>query len=199
LEFKPEDQCVCGHPYSAHDNVKVGTVGCLELVFDNPNSDYCSCRQFVKEPHTLPQQQFPLEAIFIKVPPGPPTVYNPEPAKMQTFASGATRSSDVGKNDYEGFLNPLVLKTFGDYMTQHRRQLDGQLRASDNWQSGLPQEGYIKSMMRHYMDLWLLQRGYSSTSPDDGHLITKKEACCALMFNVMGFLLEELKKQDDTK
>ncbi len=111
---------------------------------------------------------------------------------MRAFSTGSTRSSDVGKNDYEGFLNPLVIQAFGNYMTTHRTQADGSIRASDNWQLGQGQDVYIKSLWRHFHQLWMLQRGYPVT--DEGHLVTKEEACCAVMFNVMGFLLEELKQ-----
>jgi hypothetical protein len=50
--------------------------------------------------------------------------------------TGATRDTSNGKNDYEGFNNPLVELAFGDYMTEHRIQSDGSLRDSDNWQQG---------------------------------------------------------------
>jgi len=56
---------------------------------------------------------------------------------MREFISGATRDDSEGKNDYEGYLSPLVLRRFGDYMTLHRKQADGKLRDSDNWQKGM--------------------------------------------------------------
>jgi len=104
------------------------------------------------------------------------------------FDTGATRDTDKGKPDYEGFLSPIVLKAFGEYMDKHRKQSDGKLRESDNWQKGIPKDVYIKSMWRHFMDIWLEHRGYKSR---DG----LKEALNGLLFNVMGFYYEYLKEE----
>lgn len=107
---------------------------------------------------------------------------------MRTFATGATRNTDEGKYDYEGFLSPLVLERFGEYMNKHRKQADGNLRDSDNWQKGIPKNAYMKSAFRHFFDLWKEHRG----------ILTKdgiEEALCALLFNVMGYLHEYLKEK----
>ena len=105
---------------------------------------------------------------------------------MRTFDTGATRDSDENKPDYEGFLSPLVLVRYGEYMMKHQVQADGDLRSSDNWQHGIPKDAYIKSAFRHFMDWWLEHDGYESREG-------LEEALCALMFNVMGYLHEELK------
>ncbi len=140
------------------------------------------------------QGNFYVEERWRKDDPNKPfVIFTDKTPKMQTFATGATRSSADGKNDYSGFLNPVVLREFGDYMRSHQVQADGALRSSRNWQKGITQQAYMESFMRHAMDLWLIHEGNPSLSPDDGHRITKREACCALMFNVMGYLLEELK------
>lgn len=102
---------------------------------------------------------------------------------IRTFETGATRDSDVNKFDYEGFLSPLVLERYGAYMHKHRKQSDGALRPSDNWQKGIPKEQYLKSTFRHFMDLWKLHRGYKT----DAEL---EDTLCALMFNIMGYLFE---------
>ncbi len=106
---------------------------------------------------------------------------------MRKFETGATRDEDKTKNDYEGFLSPLVIQAFGDYMTVHRKQADGELRESDNWQKGIPQPVYMKSLWRHFLDLWSLHRGIKRGG------VTVTEACCAILFNTMGYLHEELK------
>lgn len=112
---------------------------------------------------------------------------NPTPmAGMRTFSSGATRNVDDSKFDYEGFLSPLVLERFAEYMHQHRIQADGQVRDSDNWQKGIPKDAYMKSGFRHFMDWWQHHRGNVANEE-------LEEALCALMFNVMGYLHEELK------
>lgn len=108
--------------------------------------------------------------------------------EMRTFETGATRSADEDKLDYEGFLSPLAIERFAEYLHKHRRQADGALRASDNWQKGMPLDVYMKSMWRHFEDLWLLHRGWPARVGVD-----REEALCALMFNVQGYLHELLK------
>lgn len=110
--------------------------------------------------------------------------------EIRTFESGATRDTDQNKYDYEGFLSPLVIERYGQYMHRHREQSDGSLRASDNWQKGIPTEQYMKSMWRHLMDLWKITRGYGFGSLLD-------EALCGIMFNAMGYLHEVLKKRHE--
>jgi len=107
---------------------------------------------------------------------------------MREFETGATRDNDDTKNDYEGFLSPLVIEAYGNYMTKHRKQADGKLRDSDNWQKGMPKDCYMKSGWRHFMDWWKWHRGI----PAGEALI---DALCALMFNVMGYLHETLKEK----
>lgn len=115
---------------------------------------------------------------------------------MRQFGTGATRNSDEGKNDYDGFLSYSVLEAFGDYMTVHRKQADGKLRDSDNWQKGIPIDAYMKSMWRHFLDVWAIHRGYKRIDKLTGKEISLKEAICALLFNVMGYLHEILKEQN---
>ncbi len=102
-------------------------------------------------------------------------------ADIRTFETGATRDTDQGKLDYEGFLHPLVIQAYGEYMHRHRLQPDGQLRTSDNWQKGIPQDSYIKSGWRHFMDWWLLHRGFTAKQ-------TLVESLCAIIFNASGYL-----------
>lgn len=113
---------------------------------------------------------------------------------MRTFNSGATRDSDTTKNDYEGFISPLVIERYGNYMTKHRLQADGSLRDSDNWQKGIPKNVYIKSMWRHFLDVWFIHRGYRRFDKQRNEEITLIEALCALLFNVMGYLHELLRE-----
>ena len=112
---------------------------------------------------------------------------------MRTFETGATRDTEEGKPDYEGFLSPLALERFGTYMMTHQVQADGSLRASDNWQKGMPIDSFMKSMLRHVMDLWLLHRGYGK-----GTGATQQELLCAILFNTQGMLHEILMNKEDT-
>ena len=113
--------------------------------------------------------------------------------KMRQFGSGATRNTDVGKNDYEGFLSPLVIEEFGNYMTKHRKQADGKLRDSDNWQKGIPKSAYMKSLWRHFLDMWFMHRGYKRYDDITKEELTISGVLCAILFNVMGYLHETLK------
>lgn len=112
--------------------------------------------------------------------------------KIRSFASGATRESAVGKLDYEGFLSPLVVKRFAEYMHASQVMTDGSTRASDNWQKGIPQDEYMKSLWRHLEDVWLLHRGWAA----DEDIET---ALCGVLFNAMGYLHERLKQHEATE
>lgn len=113
---------------------------------------------------------------------------------MRQFESGACRSNDDGKLDYEGFLSPLALERYAEYMQRHRVCEDGSLRASDNWQKGIPRDAYIKSAFRHFLGWWKLHRGHD-------HPEEMEEAICALIFNAFGYLHEvrRLSKQREKR
>ncbi len=100
---------------------------------------------------------------------------------MREFTTGATRDTDEGKYDFEGFLSPIVLVRYAEYMHKHRVQADGAVRDSDNWQKGIPSEAYMKSLLRHVMDVWLLHRGEPAREELEW-------ALCAVLFNAMGLL-----------
>lgn len=102
---------------------------------------------------------------------------------MRNFESGATRDDDNEKIDPEGFLSPLVLERYSQYMHMHRFQADGFVRASDNWQKGIPKEVYAKSLIRHVLEFWKLRRSQQAV----------QDVLCAIMFNAMGYLFEELR------
>jgi hypothetical protein len=102
------------------------------------------------------------------------------------FGTGATRDTDDGKLDFEGFYHPDVMYRYAEYMHKHRTQSDGKLRASDNWQKGMPRSQYMKSMFRHFMDVWSMHR------IEDWNDREMEDALCALLFNVQGYLFEVL-------
>jgi len=111
---------------------------------------------------------------------------------IRTFDSGATRDTETNKLDYEGFLSPLVLERYAQYLNKHRVQSDGNLRDSDNWQKGIPLSVYMKSVWRHFMNWWLIHRNYPPRY-DKGGLINLEDSLCAVLFNTMGYLHELLK------
>lgn len=111
----------------------------------------------------------------------------------RVFATGANRNDDSEKPDYEGYLSPLVLREYGRYMQKHARMEDGSTRPSDNWQRGIPKDAYMKSLWRHFLDVWTEHR----TKSPSWNLVARDfmiEALCGIMFNAMGYLHEVLKE-----
>ena len=106
---------------------------------------------------------------------------------MREFESGATRNSDSNKLDYEGFLNPLVLQRYAQYMHKHTILEDGTRRESDNWQKGIPSEQCLKSLYRHLIELHLAHRGCEAKE-------SIEDSLCAIIFNAMAYLLNEQNK-----
>lgn len=115
--------------------------------------------------------------------------------KIRKFETGATRDTNDGKLNYEGFNSALVEKRFAEYMHVHRIQPDGSLRAADNWQKGIPKEAYMESLKRHVMDLWLHYDGFPEEAVDKDI----ESVLCAIRFNVNGMLFEILKEKKAPK
>jgi hypothetical protein len=105
----------------------------------------------------------------------------------RVFDTGASRDTDENKLDFEGFLSPLVLQRFAEFMHENRHMKDGSTRDSDNWQKGIPLNAYMKSGWRHFMDWWSDHRNHDSSE-------NIEVALCALLFNVQGYLHEILKE-----
>ena len=114
---------------------------------------------------------------------------------MRTAATGATRDKAEGKPDYEGYLSPLVIRRYGQYMLEHQTQADGKLRSSDNWQKGMPTKWYMSSLLRHIIDVWTIYRGYKVVDSAGNH-VDYEGALCAVLFNVSGMLLNSLRGND---
>ncbi len=111
---------------------------------------------------------------------------------MRKFGK-ATRDNDTDKIDYEGFLSPLVLQRYGEYMRKHRNTADG-VRDSDNWQHLFGEKHCdvcMKSLLRHVMDLWLFHRGYQGR--DD-----IEDALCGVLFNTQAYLYKLLKDKNES-
>lgn len=106
---------------------------------------------------------------------------------MREYETGATRDDVDGKLDFEGFLSPLVLTRYAEYLHKHRTQADGKLRGSDNWQRGIPKDTYMKSKIRHGIMTHLIHDGFSDEDIE--------ESLCAELFNTMGYLFELLKEK----
>src|SRR3990167_4722950 len=111
----------------------------------------------------------------------------PSAPKKRTFDTGATRDLDTNKLDFEGFLSPLVIERYAQYLNKHRTMADGSVRDSDNWQKGIPLSVYMKSAWRHFHAWWKLHR-----SANDVGSVEMEDNLCAVLFNVSGYLHEHL-------
>jgi hypothetical protein len=85
-------------------------------------------------------------------------------------------------------IPPEVFERYARYMHANRRQSDGVMRDSDNWKQGIPKDVYVKSLYRHFMDVWALHNGSQKISSTQDI----QEALCAVIFNAMGYLFEDL-------
>jgi hypothetical protein len=112
---------------------------------------------------------------------------------VRVFPTGATRGGSAGKHEYARFLDPMVIREFGAYMTRHRVQPDGSTRAPDNWKKGIPIASYMDSLWRHLMDLWELHTYGSGVDHVTGRPLDLVETLCAILFNGFGYLYEVLK------
>ena len=113
---------------------------------------------------------------------------------IRKFETGATRDTDIGKLDFEGFLSPIVLKKYAEYMYKHRKQSDGKLRDSDNWQKGFGKgrEHFVnvmKSWFRHFFNVWFLHRGFKGKE-------CMGDALLASLFNNMSYAHQYFKNEE---
>ena len=110
-----------------------------------------------------------------------------ETSVVRTFETGANRDVDINKLDYEGFISPLVLKVFAEYMHKNRFLRDGTMRDSDNWQKGMPLDVLLKSLTRHFMSVWTDKRSGLTPTLDD---------LCGVLFNTQGLILQILRGEE---
>lgn len=110
---------------------------------------------------------------------------------MRTFKSGATRNNNEGKLDFESFLSPIVIEAYAKYMHKNRMQADGKLREGDNWQKSFGDKHFevcMKSLFRHFHDLWMEHRGYKSREG-------LEDAINGILFNTMAYYHQYLKNK----
>jgi len=114
---------------------------------------------------------------------------------LETFSGGATRTSLDGKLSYVKGLSPVVLRRYLQYLAKHRKQPDGSMREFDNWKQGIPIDRYFDGLGRHFVALWLLLDGFEHQ--DDPGQDNLEDILCAILFNAMGILHEQLKREGD--
>lgn len=139
----------------------------------------------------------PYDATIDRVVCPEPGHNHPGQPLVRSFETGATRSSDAGRYDPEGFLSPLAIEQYCIYMQKNQVQPDGSVRSSDNWQKGIPLDTYMKGMHRHLLHLWCRHRGHPVQDPKAA--ADKIDDLCALFFNVQGMLHGLLKQKGGAK
>lgn len=117
--------------------------------------------------------------------------------ETRQFETGATRDTDKGKLEYEGFISPLVDRRFAEYMHKCRTRNvpEGQtLRDPDNWQKGIPIDTYASSLVRHVVEFRLIHDGFEAFD-EKGNKMDLEDVLCAIRFNVDGYLFETVKRR----
>lgn len=114
---------------------------------------------------------------------------------VRHFESGANRDTEAGKIDFAGALAPEVLAAFGRYMHSHRELPDGTVRSAGNWKHGFPRDVILRSLLRHVMDLWLIEETGKSVRPETGEPVDIDDALGGVLFNVQALWLETLRSR----
>ena len=103
--------------------------------------------------------------------------------EIRTFDTGATRSNEPDRIDWIKLFSFPVLFRYAEYMNKHSVQPDGSIRPMDNWKKGIPKGELLESLFRHVLDLVALHEGVKGMREN-----TVEDSCCAIMFNIMGYL-----------
>lgn len=123
-------------------------------------------------------------------------IYREGKPLFRTFGENSgVRDTDKEKIDFEGFIDPLVIQKFGEYMHKNRKLADGSFRDSDNWQKLFGEKHFdvcMKSGWRHFFDWWMYHRGNKAREGID-------DAICGLMFNVMAYYRKILLDREQDK
>lgn len=98
---------------------------------------------------------------------------------ITTFASGAIRDSQEGKEDYIETISWTAMKRYAQYMTSKKSKY-----GAGNFKKGIDIESYEQSLLRH------IQK-YLANKYEDGTIETNEDHLSAILFNVFGIIHEE--------
>jgi hypothetical protein len=113
--------------------------------------------------------------------------------QIRHFETGATRNPSTHKINPAKAMSSLVMERYCRYMASRRVQPGGEIRSDDNWKKGIDLDSYMESGQRHNLHWLEIHDGFECTDEDSGEKVDLETACCALLFNVSGYLHEILK------
>jgi len=113
--------------------------------------------------------------------------------KVETYASGASRSDSTDKLDYANGLSVQVLTRYLEYLQKHQTLPDGSKREFWNWKRGMSEDRYVEALLRHTVDLLRCYRGLLVPNAE------LEDLCCAVIFNSSGLLFERLVTQSGNR
>lgn len=116
---------------------------------------------------------------------------NQKETRLEQDGEGrATRTASENRYDPEGYLSPLSIERFAEYMQKNQYQADGSKRESDNWQKGMPERRLMQGLWRHFLHLWTRHRGFEPTDVNAGEDI--QEDLCAIIWGAQAMLHQRL-------
>jgi hypothetical protein len=104
-----------------------------------------------------------------------------------TFATGAVRDVQDGKEDYIESISWTALRRFSQYMSRM-----GTKYGLGNWRKGIPIESYECSLLRHIQKYLANKYDGAELEPEIDHL-------AAALFNLQGIMHEEEKLNGNIK
>ena len=104
---------------------------------------------------------------------------------ITTFASGAIRDSQNGKEDYIETISWTAMKRYAQYMTSKKSKY-----GAGNFKKGIDIESYEQSLLRHVQK-------YLANKYEGGTIETNEDHLSAILFNVFGIIHEE--ERNNTK
>ena len=111
------------------------------------------------------------------------------PPATRVFDTGAYRDTSADKLSYLRHLSPMVLRRYVQFLHRMRQMPDGTVREPDNWKNGFPKDESAESLLRHVMELWLLNRGEDTLHPRDARdPQDAEEVVCSILFNASCYL-----------
>lgn len=103
-------------------------------------------------------------------------------SKITTFATGAIRDDQEGKEDYIETISWTAFRRYAQYMTGKKKKY-----GQGNFKKGIPVESYEQSLARHLVK-------YLSNTYEFGGLEEEEDHLSAMVFNIFGIMHEQARQ-----